>query len=134
MSQENVEIVRTAYAAFQAGDPDWSSWVHPDITWDFSAYPLADLPSKGQGREALLSEVIETYFSGWVDYRGEIVETIDVGDDVVVILHEKARMRGSEVTLERDVAHVWTVREGKWVRWLILPDRDAALEAAGLSE
>jgi ketosteroid isomerase-like protein len=57
-----------------------------------------------------------------------------VGDDVVVVIHETARMRGSEVTLERQLAHVWTVRDGKWVRWLILPSRDAALTVAGFSE
>ena len=134
MSQENVEIARQAYAAFQAQDPNWAEWVHPEIKWDFSAYPLADLPSRGRGREALLTKVIETYFSGWVDYRGEVVEMLDAGDDVIVLLHESARMRDSDVELERVVAHIWTVRNGKWVRWLILPSRDAALEAAGLSE
>ena len=46
MSQENVEIARQAYAAFQAQDPNWAEWVHPEIKWDFSAYPLADLPSR----------------------------------------------------------------------------------------
>ena len=78
--------------------------------------------------------MIETYFSGWVDHRGEVVEMLDAGDDVIVLLHESARMRDSDVELERVVAHIWTVRNGKWVRWLILPSRDAALEAAGLSE
>jgi hypothetical protein len=28
---------------------------------------------------------------------------------------------------------VWTVRDGRLVRWLGFTDRDAALEAAGLS-
>jgi ketosteroid isomerase-like protein len=133
MSQENVEIAREAFAGFHAGDPDWTEWVHPEIEWDFSAYPLADLPSRGRGRDELLS-VIATYMSGWLDLRQEIAETIDCGDDVVVIVHEAARMRDSETELERDVAHVWTVRDRKWVFWRILPDREAALRATRLQE
>ena len=57
--------------------------------------------------------MIDIYFSGWLDYKGEIVETVDAGDDVVVIIHEVARLRDSDAVLERDVAHIWTFREGK---------------------
>jgi ketosteroid isomerase-like protein len=134
MSQENVEIAREVFRRFRAGDQTWIEWVDPEIGWDFSAYPLADLPSRGRGREGLVSEVLDTYFGGWVDYEGEIVETVDAGDDIVVIIHEAARMRDSDTRLERDVAHIWTIHDGKWVFWRILPDREAALEAAGLSE
>jgi ketosteroid isomerase-like protein len=114
MSQENVEIAREAFRRFHAEDKTWIDWIDRDIGWDFSAYPLADLPSIGRGRDELLRDVLDIYFSGWLDYRGEIVETVDAGDDVVVIIHEAARMRDSDAVLERDVAHVWTFREGKW--------------------
>ncbi|MEK6328587.1 MAG: nuclear transport factor 2 family protein [Actinomycetota bacterium] len=134
MSQENVELAREVFRRFRAGDQTWTEWVDPEVGWDFSAYPLADLPSSGRGREELLSDVLATYFSGWLDYAGEIVEAVDAGDVVVVIIHEAARMRDSDTMLERDVAHIWTFREGKWVFWRILPDREAALEAAGLKE
>lgn len=56
------------------------------------------------------------------------------GDDVVVVQHETVRPRESHAVLERDMFHVWTVREGKWVFGRILPDRNAALEAAGVPE
>jgi ketosteroid isomerase-like protein len=93
-----------------------------------------DLPNSGRGRDALLSDVIETYFSGWVDYQGEITETVSAGDDVVVVVHERVRMRDSDAVLERDLVHVWTIRDRKWVYWRIYPDRDSALEAVGLEE
>jgi ketosteroid isomerase-like protein len=131
---ENVEIARDAFRRFREGDPTWVDRVDPNIGWDFSAYPLADVPSRGRGRDKLIDQVLDTYFSGWVDYEGEIIETVDAGDDIVVILHETVRMRDSDIELERDVAHIWTVREGKWIFWRILPDRSAALQAAGLSE
>ena len=59
---------------------------------------------------------------------------LDSGDDVVVVLHEAVRVGESDNVLERDTFHVWTVREGKWIFWRILPDRRTALEAAGLRE
>jgi ketosteroid isomerase-like protein len=134
MSQENVELIRESFSRYQAGDPDWATdYLHPEIEWDFTAYPLADLPSTGRGREDLLT-VIATYLSGWIDLRQEIVETVDCGDDVVVIVHETARVRDSDTELEREVAHVWTIRDQQWVYWRILPDREAALKAAGGSE
>jgi hypothetical protein len=43
-------------------------------------------------------------------------------------------MRDSDAVLERDMAHVWKVRDRKWVYWRIYPDWGSALEAAGLSK
>jgi ketosteroid isomerase-like protein len=36
---------------------------------------------------------------------------IDAGDDVVVVIHATARARGTEMLVERDMHHVWTMRE-----------------------
>ncbi len=135
MSQENVGLVLEGFRRFQAGEPGWADdWVHPEIEWDFSAYPLADLPTVGRGRTALLADVIETYMSGWRDLRQEITEVIDAGDDVLVVIHETAGLRGSETVVERDVSHLWTVEDGVWTRWRLYATREEALEAAGLSE
>lgn len=108
--------------------------IHPDIDWDFSAFPLADIPDRGRGRQALLDEVLATYMSGWRDLRQEIVEVIDAGDDLVVIVHETVRIRGSDAELERDISHVGTIEGGKLTRWRVYETREEALEAAGLSE
>jgi ketosteroid isomerase-like protein len=131
MSAESVAFARELYERFVAGDPAWVEWIDPDIEWDFSSNPLADLPSRGRGRDEMLSEVVETYFSGWIDYTSEVIEMVDCGDDVVVVLHETTRMRGSDAVVERDITHIWTVRNRKWVRWRVFPSREAALEAAG---
>ena len=130
MSQANLDLMLDANRRFQAGDPAWVEIVHPEIEWDFSAYPLADLPNAGRGRDALLSEVMETYFSGWVDYEAEVRDAIDLGDHALIVLHESARLRDSEVRIEREVHHLWTVRDALWTRWRIFPDRESAIAAA----
>ena len=57
-------------AALPGRRPDLARLDPPEIELRLSGYPLADLPSRGRGRDEMLSQVIETYFSGWVDYQG----------------------------------------------------------------
>jgi ketosteroid isomerase-like protein len=51
---------------------------------------------------------------------------------VVLILHERARMRDTEVMLDRDLPTVWTVRDGRIVRYRVFKTKSQALKAAGL--
>jgi ketosteroid isomerase-like protein len=132
VSHDNLALIRANFARFQAGDPGWIEFVDPDIEWDFTAYPLADIPARGRGREAVIAEVIDVYYSGWVDYQAEITELVDAGEDTVVIQHETVHMRGTKTALERDIFHVWTIRDRKWTLWRNYPTREAALEAVGL--
>jgi ketosteroid isomerase-like protein len=134
MSRENVDRIRDSFRRFQSGNPGWIEAIDPDIEWDISAHPLPDVPNRGRGREQLLSEVFATYFSGWLDYQPEIRETIDAGDDVILVLHETARLRDSETALDRDLVQVWTVREGLSVLFRVFPTKAAALDALGLRE
>lgn len=48
--------------------------------------------------------------------------------------HQVGRGKGSGVEVEGDVAFVFTVRQGKLVRWQMFTSRAEALEAAGLAE
>jgi ketosteroid isomerase-like protein len=134
MSEENVDLMRGAFRRFQAGDQGWVDVLDPDIEWDISAHPLPDVPNQGRGRDRLLSEVFATYFSGWLDYRAEIQETVGVGDEVVLVLHETARLRGSDTGLDRELVQVWTIRNGLAVFHRVFPSKAEALDATGLLE
>jgi ketosteroid isomerase-like protein len=82
---------------------------------------------------AQIGEVFEEEdLEAWEERRLEPEEFIDAGDDVVVLLHEYRRGRGSGVELESDTAVVFAVRDGRVIRIQGYMDRDAALEAAGL--
>jgi ketosteroid isomerase-like protein len=70
-------------------------------------------------------------FESWVHIPGEI---IDAGDKVLVITTFRARGRGSSVDLDKYEPHVWTLRDGKVVRFEWFNDRDEAERAAGLAE
>ena len=68
MSQENVEAVRRSFELRMSGDLDaWLTTIDPDVGWDISAHPLPDVANRGQGRDALASDMLATYMSGWSD-------------------------------------------------------------------
>ncbi len=73
-------------------------------------------------------EIIRGGFARWTEGG----RTSDAGDDVIVVLHEAARIGNSGSLLERDVFQVWTLRDGLVVKWRLFETREEALEAAGL--
>jgi uncharacterized protein len=135
MSRENVEAVRRSFELWLGGDFDaWLATIDPDVGWDISTHPLPDVPNYGRGRDALVTDMLATYVSGWTDYSVELKELVDAGDHVVAVLHETAMMRETGVPLDRDLVQVWTVRDGRSTFLRVFRTKAEALEAAGLSE
>jgi ketosteroid isomerase-like protein len=134
MSQENVEIVRDAFEAFVGGDQEKTAQlVDPELEFHGTVGGLQEGQiARGQ------SEIDERFeaedLEAWEERRLEAEEFIDAGDEVVVLLHEYRRGRGSGVELELKTAVVVAVSAGRVVRMQGYMDRGAALEAAGLRE
>jgi ketosteroid isomerase-like protein len=134
MSLENMEIVRRGYEARSAGRiVEWIDTLDPDIEWDISGNPLPDFPTHGRGRDAFVRYVTK-YWSLWNDYAQTVERTIDVGDDVVVLLRECARLRNSDAPVEREVATIWTIHDGVRVRFRAFEHPSDALKAVGIDE
>jgi ketosteroid isomerase-like protein len=134
MSQENVEVIRASFEFWRDGRTgEWIETLDAEIEWDISAHPLPDFPDRGSGRDAFVGHM-GNYLSGWTDYEASTKELIDRGDNVVVILYERARMPDSDMMLDRDLPTVWAVRDGRAVRFRVFKTRAEALEAVGLSE
>jgi ketosteroid isomerase-like protein len=131
MSQENVEVVRAANSAWNAGDMDAFRGLHdPDV----SLRPEKDWPEPGPyvGREAVMREweqVRETWFADAVE---PIDEFIEAGDRVVVRQVWHGVGQGPESNIE--LTNVFTVRNGLIFHQEFFWDHAKALEAAGLSE
>ena len=134
MSQENVEIVRDAAAAFNRGDLDaWLEYWTDDI--DYRAVEGA-LDDRGRmhGKDA-----VRAHFQDWLDtfhdLKAEPLELIDAADEqVVTVLRFGGRAKLSGVEADLTFAVVYTLRDGKVARGREYWTREEALEAAGLSE
>ena len=133
MSQENVENVGDATAAFNRGDLNawWEYWAE-DI--DYRAVEGApDDHGPIQGKEAM-REYVQDWLDTFDDFRFEPVEITDAGKDmVIVLLRISGRAKLSGVETELNFATLFTSRDGKIVRGREYWTRDEALEAAGLS-
>jgi ketosteroid isomerase-like protein len=132
MSQENVRIVREAFESFLGGDEEKTAQLlDPEVEFHGTVGGLQE----GQIAHGQ-SEIDQTFESedleAWEERRLEPEEFIDAGDDVVVLLHEYRRGKGSGVELETETAVVVAVSGGRVVRIQGYMDREAALEAAGV--
>jgi hypothetical protein len=72
--------------------------------------------------------------SAWAAYRTETERLIDAGGRVVVLFRDFGRRGDGPCEVAFIGAAVWTVRHEKVVCVEFIPDRDEALNAAGLEE
>ena len=119
MSQENVEILRRGYNAWNRGDRD--------TAFEFLELEFVlQLPEGGmnvgsfQGREAV-TKLLEEYLEVFDFFHMEPEEFFDADDRVVVLVHTPARGKGSGVEVEFRPAHVWTMRGGRQRDWKSFP-------------
>ena len=131
MSQENVEVVRARFEAWNARDMDaFREQYDPEIIMR----PPERWPEPGPfvGREAAMrqfEQLRETFDSHSL---GPISDFIDAGDRVVVRVAYHGEGHGPEMNFE--LTQVITVREGRILYREFFWDHAEALETLGLSE
>jgi ketosteroid isomerase-like protein len=130
MSQENVEVVRKAMAAFNARDRDRVlSMCDPEIEY---RSPIEQKTYRG------LDEIVrwrEDVAAVMEDFHFEDSRFLDAGRDRVVVLYRiVGRGAGSGVPVSREVGALWRLRNGKLLEGEVYLDQHEALEAAGLRE
>jgi ketosteroid isomerase-like protein len=139
MSEENVEIVRRLFEAFQdgfqRGDPGAvfdSGLLAADLEWrPFPGFPG---PHSYRGRDGFVE-----FWRTWTeDFEGWSVENerlIDAPDErIVALVHQSATGKESGVPVELHFGMVYELDDGRVTRIRNYPDPAQALEAAGLSE
>ncbi len=132
MSAENVEIVRLGYDEFLATGELVERITAPEFVWDMSTFhgwPERQTYEGPEGTREFLTE----WVGAWEDWRLEVRELIDAGDDVVAILHQSGRSKTTGLEVDMDFAQVWTIKDGKQTRMRMYADPDEALREVGLS-
>ena len=126
MSEENVELVRRIYDAWDQGESA-RNFIAADIEYVNPSYAVE--PGTRQGRKSL-AVVRDTY----EDFKIKVERIIDAGDEIVVLAHYTASGPVSGVPVAGEHGYVWTVEERMAVRFKWFQSHGEALEAAGLSE
>jgi ketosteroid isomerase-like protein len=137
MSEENVEIARRSFEAFNRafteGADDLYALLDPEVEW---IPATAILEGRSYHGHEGVRRWIEDMKRDWEDFEPRPEEFLDLGDDRVLALGSwHARGRGGDVPLDfPHAAWLAQYREGKLVRMQTFTERQEALEAAGLSE
>jgi ketosteroid isomerase-like protein len=131
MSREKVELVQRVYELFERRDIEGTLGL---VTNDFELR-LPDLYPEGpetylgrDGMQRWLSMIQDI----WGEWRFELERLIDADEQVVALVRIVAEGGASGVPVDREVAHVWSVRDGKASTASVYLDRAEALEAVGL--
>jgi ketosteroid isomerase-like protein len=131
MSEENAEVVRATFNAWNTSDMDGLRNLYsPDIIMRHpEGWPE---PGPSIGREEVIRQ-FERLRETWdADAMELIGDFIDVGDRVAVRMVLRGQGRGPEATIE--MTNVVTVRNGRIVFIEFFWDHGEALETLGLSE
>jgi ketosteroid isomerase-like protein len=131
MSAENVEIVRRGYEEFLATGEPVERTMAPEFVWDMSTFHNWPERQTYEGAEGT-REFLTDWMSAWEDWRLEVRELIDAGDDVVAVVHQSGRSKATGLEVDMDFAQVWTIENGKQTRMRMYSDLDEALRGAGL--
>jgi len=127
MSAANVEVVRRIHEHWDR-EESVSELVADDMEYVNPSYAVEGGTRVGR---RWFGSVRETY----PDFLFRVERYVDTpGDEVVVLGRYTASGGASGVSLEGEHGYVWTIRDGRAVRFQWFQSHGEALEAAGLSD
>jgi ketosteroid isomerase-like protein len=131
---ENLDLVRSIYAAWERGDYSAADWAHPTIE-----FVRPDGPSPGQWfGPAGMAEATREWLNTWEDSRAEVDEYRELDAERVLVLVRylgRGKASGLDIEqLESRGAQVFHVRGRQVTRFVQYLSRDRALADLGLEE
>ena len=125
MSQDNVEVIRSIYRAWSSKESA-RDLIDPELEYVNPSYAVE---SGTRHDRRALGDIREVY----PDFRVEPERFVDAGEDIVVIgIARGTSASGLEAQWRQ--GYVWTVRDGRAIRFRWFNDPKEALEAVGLGE
>lgn len=119
----NVDLIRSLYAAFDAGDvPAFLARLDPRVEWnEAESFPYADR-NPYIGPDAIIGGVFQRLESDWDGFQVEVGEIVGGGDVVTMFGRYKGRSTATGKALDVQCAHTWWLRAGKIVRFQQMVD------------
>ena len=132
LTERNVALLRNAYEAIGREGIDsvgaWEQLISEDIV--IRDRPEAPDPQTYRGRDGVLAALASSDES-FDDFTMVPLRLEGVGErHVVVVLRMSGRGRGSGVPVEEEIAHQWTIEDGKAVALQVYSDPEHAIRDA----
>src|ERR1035438_8305088 len=114
MSQANVDLIQSLYAAFARGDgPAVLASMDPAIVWNEAEnFPYADR-NPYVGHAAVAEGIFFRLATEWDHFQALPSEFLDAGDTVVVLGYYKAAYKATGAPFNAQFAHIWRLRDAK---------------------
>jgi ketosteroid isomerase-like protein len=125
VAEANVEALQRGYEALNRGDLSVVlELLDPEIEWH-EPEPSPDAGTH-TGRDSF-----ERFFRSWIDsfdgFRVEPEQVVESDGKLIAVVHQSGRGRASGVQVDARLAHVWTVKNGRAIRWEAVANVDDAL-------
>jgi ketosteroid isomerase-like protein len=139
MSQSNVDVVKSLYAAFARGDLRGAlAAMDSSIVWnEAEGFPYADR-NPYVGPTAIAQGVFMRLATEWNQFQAIPEEFLDAGDTIIALGRYKATHKLTGNPLDAQFAHVLRLRDGKITRFQVHrysasdARRDCTISGAGL--
>jgi ketosteroid isomerase-like protein len=131
---ENLDLVRSIYAAWERGDFRSAEWADPEIE-----FVLADGPEPSIRKGlAEMAEGFRSSLSAWEEFRAEVEEFRELDDGCVLVLLRASSGRGKTSGLDIGQmrtrgANLFHISGSKVTKLVIYLERDHALTDLGLA-
>lgn len=130
MSQENVQVVRELYESFGRGDvPAVLGQMDQSIEWNEAENFIYADRNPYVGPQAVLEGVFMRLGAEWEGFTVTPEEWMDAGNRVVVLGTYKGTHNGTGKQVRAQFAHVWSLKEGRVVRFQQYTDTKQFAEA-----
>ena len=112
----NTDMIRNLYTAVAAGDiPTLLGALDSNVEWT----EAEGIPYRGTyiGPDAVLHGVFARLGSEWDGFKVAPSDYIDGGDKIVTVGRYSGTYKATGKSFECDFAHLWTLRDGKVVKF-----------------
>jgi ketosteroid isomerase-like protein len=131
--QENLQIVHRIYDAFSTGDlTAILNQMDDKVDWLFFGSPKIPWAGPRRGRSGV-EQFFKAAAAAFEVEAFQADEFLVAGDTIVVLGHERMKMRATGSLVEANWAHIWRLQQGRVVRFREYSDTaawEAAFEAA----
>ena len=130
MAEEYVERLRRGYAAFNEGGVEAIiDQVAPELEFsDRESAPDRETFVGGEG----IVELVRLNLEAFDQLELEVLDFVDAGEVVLVLVRMQVRGRASGVALDTEACHAWQFSEGHARRMQVYASKQRAIEALGL--
>lgn len=132
MSTESLMLIQGIYEGFARGDiPAVLERMSPDIVWNEAEnFPYAD-GNPYVGPDAIVKGVFARLGGEWNGFAVEVEDMLDAGDTIVALGRYRGAFKATGKEIHAQFAHVWSIADGKAVRFQQYVDTLQVARATG---